>query len=169
MKSPRSSFDPDPPAVERPSLLVVDDMEAGRVATRAVLDTLDAIVFEARSGREALRLVLDRDFAVILLDVNMPIMDGFETAARIRELDRAKQVPIIFHTSTYEGEFQRFKGYAAGAVDFLVEPVAPEVLRSKAAVFLDLFRKTEHLRHFFGKPVHRGEPGRRPDAGLLAR
>jgi len=100
----------------------------------------------ARSGREALKEVLDQDFALILLDVVMPGVDGYETAVLIRERPRSRQAPIIFLTANDWGAQHVFRGYTVGAVDYLVKPVAPDVLRSKVAVFVELFNKQEALR-----------------------
>src|SRR5678810_149623 len=98
-----------------------------------------------RSGSEALREVLNREFAVILLDVNMPDIDGLETAKLIRQYKRSAHTPIIFITA-YADEMQTAQGYSLGAVDYILSPVVPEVLRSKVAVFVDLFRKTQQVQ-----------------------
>src|SRR5262245_6378806 len=100
----------------------------------------------APSGEEALRLVLKHDFAVILLDVRMPGIDGFETARMIRGRERSRLTPIIFLTAAADEMTSMFRGYEVGAVDYLMKPVVPDVLKSKVAVFVELFRKTERLR-----------------------
>jgi len=128
-------------------ILVVDDRAAQRRALSTVVADLGAKVVEADSGREALRLLLQRDFAVILLDVNMPDMDGFETAALIRQRGRSEQTPIIFVTA-FGDETHASRGYQLGAVDYIQTPVDPQALRSKVNVLVDLHRKTEEAtRH----------------------
>jgi signal transduction histidine kinase len=131
--SPASSGD----AVDRADILVVDDLPEKLLVFETVLGDLDQNLVLARSGAEALRQVLRRDFAVILLDVNMPDMDGFETAALIRKYKRSSHTPIIFITS-YADEMQTARGYSLGAVDYIPSPVVPEVLRSKVRVFVEL-------------------------------
>jgi signal transduction histidine kinase/DNA-binding response OmpR family regulator len=128
-------------------ILVVDDRLAQRRALSTVVADLGAKVVEAESGREALRLLLQRDFAVILLDVNMPGMDGFETAALIRQRGRSEQTPIIFVTA-FGDETHASRGYQLGAVDYIQTPVDPQALRSKVTVLVELHRKTEEAtRH----------------------
>src|SRR3954447_15919861 len=127
------------------NILLVDDRPDKLLATEAVLEDLGQNVVRAYSGREALRYVLDREFAVILLDVNMPGMDGFETASLIRQRKSSQHVPIIFITA-FGDEMHAARGYSLGAVDYILAPVVPEVLRTKVAVFVDLYRKTEQTR-----------------------
>jgi signal transduction histidine kinase/DNA-binding response OmpR family regulator len=127
------------------SILLVDDRPEKLLALEAVLEDLGQTVVRAYSGREALRHVLNHEFAVILLDVNMPGMDGFETAQLIRQRKSSQHVPIIFITAMGD-EMHAARGYALGAVDYILSPVVPEVLRSKVAVFVDLFRKTEQVK-----------------------
>src|SRR5436309_5271605 len=134
-------------ADQKVNILLVDDRESNLLALEAILQGLDQNVVQARSGREALRRLLDDDFAVILMDVQMPDMDGFETAALIRERERSQLTPIIFITAFERNDVQMFKGYSLGAVDYLFKPVRPEVLRSKVSVFVELYRKTEQVRH----------------------
>ncbi len=128
-------------------ILIVDDNSTSLDAMENVLESENYEVLKAMSGAEALMMILRHEFALIFLDVRMPIMDGFETARLIRERQRSAHVPILFLTG-YGGEDvrQMFKGYSLGAVDYLVKPVAPEVLRSKTAVFVQLYRKNEILR-----------------------
>src|SRR5512135_734222 len=128
------------------NVLLVDDQPSNLLALEAVLAGTGLNLMRARSGEEALMRVLDDDFAVILMDVQMPEMDGFEAAALIRERDRSKHTPIIFLTAFQSTEQQVFQGYALGAVDFLSKPIVPAVLRSKVAVFVELFQKTEQVR-----------------------
>ena len=133
-------------AAERLEVLVVDDTERNLIALEASLSDLDARVVKARSGAEALRFMLRQDFALVLLDVRMPGMNGFETAELIRARDRSRQTPIIFLTAYDRTREQEVQGYALGAVDFLSKPVIPEVLRGKVSVLIDLHRKTEEIR-----------------------
>src|SRR5438552_15146290 len=95
---------------------------------------------------DALRLLLHQEFAVIILDVDMPIIDGFETAALIREREKSRHTPIIFLTAINKGEQHAFKGYSLGAVDYLTKPVVPELLRSKYVAFVELRKKTEEVK-----------------------
>jgi two-component system sensor histidine kinase/response regulator len=120
------------------NVLLVDNRPANLLALKTVLEDLNAQLFLASSGFEALREVLNTDFAVILLDVQMPEMDGFETARRIRERDRSRKTPIIFLTAEPHTDEKVFQGYSVGAVDFLIKPVMPQILRAKVRVFLDL-------------------------------
>lgn len=131
---------------EKVNILLVDDEPSSLVALEAVLSPLGQNIVNAHSGIEALRYVLAMDLAVIILDVQMPVIDGFETAALIRERERSKATPIIFLTAALRSEAMVFKGYSIGAVDYLIKPVIPEVLRSKVEVFVDLARKTTQLR-----------------------
>jgi len=128
------------------NILVVDDRDENLVALEAVLSDPGYRIVRARSGREALKEVLDQDFALILLDVVMPGVDGYETAVLIRERPRSRQTPIIFLTANDWGVQHVFRGYTVGAVDYLVKPVSADVLRSKVAVFVELFNNQEALR-----------------------
>jgi PAS domain S-box-containing protein len=121
------------------SILVVDDNAAKRLALKAVLAPLKYSVVEAVSGLDALRCVLAQDFAVILLDVRMPNMDGFETAARIRQRKRSEMTPIIFITAFKDDELVTAERYSQSAVDFIFAPVEPAVLRAKVSVFAKMF------------------------------
>ncbi|MFI5197057.1 MAG: response regulator [Thermoanaerobaculia bacterium] len=132
------------PAGDRAAILLVDDKPGKLLALRAVLSDLGEEIVEAQSGREALRHVLGREFCVILLDVNMPVMDGFETASLIRQRKLSEHTPIIFVTA-YGDDTHVARGYSLGAVDYIVAPVVPDVLRSKVAVFVDLFRKAAQI------------------------
>src|SRR4051794_15650140 len=134
------------PAVPPVDVLVVDDQESNLLAVEAMLADLPIHLVTATSGREALGHVLRQDFALILMDVMMPEMDGFETAELIRGRKRSQHTPIIFLTAFAHDEVAVFKGYARGAVDYLSKPVPPQVLRSKVAVFVDIFRKTEEVK-----------------------
>ncbi|MFN2475946.1 MAG: response regulator [Chthoniobacterales bacterium] len=131
---------------EKVSILLVDDRPDKLLAHEAVLAELGEDLVRANSGSEALRCLLQRDFAVILLDVNMPVMDGFETAAMIRQRPRSETTPIIFISAVNDTENHVSRGYSLGAVDYILTPVVPEILRAKIAVFVDLFRKTEQVK-----------------------
>ena len=134
------------PAVERRmKILLVDDTPENLVSLEATLSGLGQELVLASSGREALRHVLNDDFAAILLDVRMPDMDGFETAEMIRSRPRSREIPILFLTG-YRNEEHLFRGYDLGAVDFLFKPIVPEVLRSKVAVFVELSRSNAKLK-----------------------
>jgi PAS domain S-box-containing protein len=126
-------------------ILLVDDTPENLVSLEAALNSLGEELVLAHSGTEALRHLLDHDFAAILLDVKMPDMDGFETAELIRNRPRSRETPILFLTG-YRNEEHLFRGYDLGAVDFLFKPIVPEVLRSKVAVFVELSRKADLLR-----------------------
>jgi two-component system sensor histidine kinase/response regulator len=136
----------DRPVDDRVNILLVDDQPANLVALEAMLQGLGQNLIKAESGREALRWLLTHEFAVILLDVKMPEMDGFETAQLIRERDKSRHTPILFLTAGDNTQTQVVRGYAVGAVDYLVKPVVPEFVRSKVAVFVELAKKNELLR-----------------------
>lgn len=124
------------------NILLVDDQPEGLVALEAILKDLGQNLVLAKSGLEALRHVLDTNFALILLDVQMPGMNGFETAEAIRQRERSKHTPIIFLTAAYRSDVNVFQGYASGAVDYMFKPVEPEILRSKVRVFIELALRT---------------------------
>jgi signal transduction histidine kinase len=130
--------------LDRARVLIVDDLPEKLLVYRSVLEDLDAELVIARSGTEALKLILNNDFAVILLDVNMPGMDGLETASLIRRYRRSQRTPIIFVTA-YADELQTSRGYELGAVDYILSPVIPEMLRSKVRVFIELDRAHAEL------------------------
>jgi len=127
------------------NILIVDDLPEKHVVMTSILEELGQNLVSARSGREALRLILEMEFAVILLDVNMPDIDGLETASLIRQYKKTSQTPILFITA-YVDEEQAAKGYALGAVDYISSPVVPGVLRSKVKVFVDLHRMNLQLQ-----------------------
>jgi signal transduction histidine kinase len=127
-------------------ILLVDDEPKSLYALQELLSTLGETLMTAPSGEEALRLVLKHDFAVILLDVRMPGIDGFETAKLIRNRERSRLTPIIFLTAAADEMTSMFRGYEVGAVDYLMKPVVPEILKSKVAVFVELHRKSERLK-----------------------
>lgn len=136
------------PAKTKVNLLVVDDDATKRFALRTVLAPLDERVIEASSGADALRQLLREEFAVILLDVRMPVMDGFETAQLIRQRPRSELTPIIFVTALDQAETDMGRGYNLGAVDFIFAPVVPAILRAKVTVFSDLYRAQQELRRY---------------------
>lgn len=127
-------------------ILLVDDAPDKLLALEAALGDYGERVVKAESGSEALRLVLKRDFAVILLDINMPGMDGFETATLIRQRKSSAHTPIIFITSFSTADVEVYRGYSLGAVDYLFTPVTPEVLRSKVSVFVELAKKNREIQ-----------------------
>src|SRR4051794_18538619 len=133
---------PEPKA----SILLVDDNPANLLSLRALLDGLGHNLVEVRSGREALRRVQAEDFAVVLLDVLMPGLSGFETARLIRDQDRSRHTPIIFLTATDIDRLQLEEAYALGAVDFLVKPLLPVALQSKVRGFVELFQDKQRAR-----------------------
>ena len=135
----------DPAADRRMKILLVDDTPDNLVSIEAALSGLGEELVLANSGKEALRHLLQEDFAAILLDVRMPDMDGFETAELIRSRPRSRQTPILFLTG-YRNEEHLFRGYDLGAVDFLFKPIVPGVLRSKVAVFVEMSRGNARLK-----------------------
>ena len=135
--------------VQRPArvnVLLVDDRPENLLALEAILNSPSYNLVQANSGTEALRCLLNQDFAVILLDVQMPGMDGFETATLIRSRDRSRSTPIIFITAFSSNDTHVFKGYSLGAVDYLFKPLKPEILTSKVQVFVELFQKTVEVK-----------------------
>lgn len=133
----------DPPGIDE--ILVVDDNRANLVAIQAALFGLGGRVVTASSGPEALRRLLERDFALLILDVQMPTMDGFETARLIRARQRSRHTPIIFVTAHHRDDRDVSQAYQLGAVDFLFKPIVPEILRAKATVFLQLQERTREV------------------------
>ncbi|ACY98198.1 MULTISPECIES: response regulator [Thermomonospora] len=131
---------------DKAKILLVDDREENLVALEAILSSLDQDLVRARSGEEALKALLTDEYAVILLDVVMPGMDGFETARDIKRRKKTRDVPIIFLTAVDSDPDYAFRGYAAGAVDFIAKPFDPWVLRAKVSVFVELHRKNRQLR-----------------------
>jgi two-component sensor histidine kinase len=129
---------------ERADILVVDDLPEKHLAYHVVLEDLGQNLVAVTSGEDALKLLLEREFAVILLDVNMPGMSGLETAALIRGRRKSRHTPIIFVTA-FADDVQTVEGYALGAVDYILAPVVPEILRAKVKVFVDLYRARAEL------------------------
>jgi CheY-like chemotaxis protein len=131
---------------QKVNILLVDDNPSNLLALETILQAPDRNLVRASSGEEALRFLLDDDAAVILLDVHMPSISGLETAALIRGRERTRGVPIIFLTAYSAGDLSVSQGYSLGAVDYIIKPIDPEALRSKVAVFVDLYRKTEQIK-----------------------
>jgi PAS domain S-box-containing protein len=128
------------------SILLVDDHPPNLVALEAALEPLGQRLVQARSGEEALQRLATEDFAAVLLDVQMPGLDGYQTARLIKSQERSRHVPLLFLTANQRDERQMLRGYAQGAVDYLLKPLDPDVLRAKVAVFVDLYQRQEQLR-----------------------
>ena len=127
-------------------ILLVDDRAENLYALEVILSNKNYLCVKAISGREALKILRrEQDFAIILMDVQMPVMDGFETVELIRQIDNLKHVPIIFLTASMDNSVHIFKGYQSGAVDYMIKPLSPEILKAKVAVFVDLYQKTHEL------------------------
>ncbi|MGP4029072.1 response regulator [Actinomadura sp. 3N407] len=131
---------------DKAKILLVDDREENLIALEAILSSLDQDLVRARSGEDALKALLTDEYAVILLDVVMPGMDGFETARDIKRRKKTRDLPIIFLTAVNSDPDYAFRGYAAGAVDFISKPFDPWVLRAKVSVFVELHNKNKQLR-----------------------
>jgi signal transduction histidine kinase len=145
---------PDPFFEEKCDILIVDDLQEKLLVFKTILEELGQNLVMVRSGSEALREVLHREFAVILLDVNMPDIDGLETARLIRQYKKSAHTPIIFITA-YADEMQTAQGYSLGAVDYILSPVVPDVLRSKVRVFVDLYQMQQRTKAMAGEQVAR--------------
>ena len=137
--------------VLRPRILVVDDIHANRVAMRRLLAQVDAEIVEAASGAEALAACLETQFALILLDVQMPDMDGFEVAELLSGQGELSQTPVIFVTANYTAEMDALQGYELGAVDYLTKPVNETVLLAKVRAFLELYRTRGRLQQLLSQ------------------
>jgi len=149
MTSPRRGLvESEPKPQSTVSILIVDDDSTKRFALKTILAPLGEDVVEASSGADALRQLLRQEFAVLLLDVRMPMMDGFETAQLIRQRPRSQLTPIIFVTALDQAETDMGRGYDLGAVDFVFAPVVPAILRAKVAVFVELYRAQQELRRY---------------------
>ena len=139
---PPTTADAQAPA----TILLVDDQPGRLLSYRAILEPLGENLIEARSGVEALKLLMEHECALILLDVNMPGMDGFETASLIHQHPRYEKTPIIFVTAVNVSDLDRLRGYKLGAVDYVMVPVIPEIMRSKVSVLVELYRKRRELQ-----------------------
>lgn len=137
------------------SILLVDDKPENLLSLEAILEGLGQNLVKARSGPEALREVLRHDFAVILIDVQMPGMDGFETVDLIKERERSRHTPVIFLTALSQGDAFISRGYSVGAVDYILKPIVPESLRSKVSVFVDLFKMSREVKRLNEDLKHR--------------
>ncbi|MDX1952694.1 MAG: response regulator [Verrucomicrobiota bacterium] len=133
------------PENDKVSILLVDDNPEKLLAIESVLEKLGQNLVRAHSGEEALRLLLRKEFALILMDVNMPVMDGFETASMIRKRRSLEHIPIIFVTALSTTDSDVFKGYSFGAVDYVLTPIVPEILRTKVGVFIELWKQKKAL------------------------
>lgn len=133
--------------VEKVDILLVDDRPENLLALESLLESPGVNIVKAASGNEALGLMLEQDFALVLLDVQMPGMDGFETAELMRGTEKTRQVPIIFVTAISTEQQHVFKGYEAGAVDYLFKPIVPEFLRTKVKVFCELFQQKNIIKN----------------------
>src|SRR5881392_964735 len=131
---------------EKINILLVDDSPTNLLALESILRDPARNLIRASCGEEALRYLLDNEAALVLLDVYMPGIDGLETAELIRGREKSRDIPIIFLTANSTGVRHLTRGYSLGAVDYIVKPVEPEILRSKVAVFVDLFRKNREIR-----------------------
>ncbi|MDR3419588.1 MAG: diguanylate cyclase [Nevskia sp.] len=138
-------------ALPRPKVLVVDDTPANLLVMRKLLAKVDADLVEAHSGNAALSATLDHEFALVLLDVQMPDMDGFEVAGFLSQEETTRDTPIIFVTAAYADDMNRIKGYGSGAVDYIIKPINDVILLSKVRVFLDLYRGRQELRRLLSE------------------
>ncbi len=132
---------------KKSNILIVDDRPENILSLEALLDAPDMNIIKAYSGNEALGMILEYDFALVLLDVQMPEMDGFETAELMRSNTRTKHIPIIFVTAINKDQQHVFKGYQAGAVDYIFKPLEPEILKNKVNVFLELHSQKAALKN----------------------
>jgi CheY-like chemotaxis protein len=148
---------------EKAKILLVDDRDENLVALEAILSSLDQELVSVQSGEAALKALLTDEFAVILLDVVMPGMDGFETATHIKRRVKTRDIPIIFLTAVNADPDYAFRGYAAGAVDYIAKPFDPWVLRAKVSVFVELYNKNRQLKE--QAELLRARIGDTPDAG----
>ncbi|MFT4015169.1 MAG: diguanylate cyclase [Paracoccus sp. (in: a-proteobacteria)] len=139
------SLPTDPARADRPRILIVDDISANLTAMRVLLRRLDAEIVAAQSGNEALSLALDHNFALVLLDVQMPGMDGFEVASLLRDNPFSAETPIIFMTASNTDELSQLRGYDSGAIDYIGKPINESILLSKVGLFLELYRSRQQL------------------------
>ncbi len=139
---------------EKVNMLMVDDQPAKLLSYEVILNELGENLLMAGSGREALEHLLKTDIAIVLMDVSMPELDGFELAALIRQHPRYEQTAILFISAVHLTDLDRLKGYEHGAVDYIAVPVVPEILRAKVRVFADLYRKTHQLARLLRRDGH---------------
>ncbi len=131
--------------MEKPKILIVDDKLANIISMETLLNEFKVEFIRAQSGQEALRCTLDNEFALILIDVHMPNMDGYETIELLRQVEKTKYIPVIFVSAVYSSDFYQIKGIKSGAVDFIVKPIKPEVLIGKVQIFLDIYLQKKNL------------------------
>ena len=143
--------------VSRPKILIVDDQAENLFALQKLLATLEVEVYQASSGNDALGLALEHEFAVAILDVQMPEMDGYELVELLRGNESTATLPIIFVSAVYSDEYHHRKGYDAGAVDFISKPFIPEILLSKIKIFVDLYQQRHQLQAVIGELNHANE------------
>ena len=155
-------------SLSQANILIVDDDPNTLVALQELLQGVAHRVVTASSGEDALRRVLKQDFAAVLLDARMPGMDGFETARLIREREQSRHTPIIFLTGAFEDVHSVFRGYEAGAVDYIVKPLVPEILRSKISVFVELYNKNAVLIREIAERKRAGDHLRKSEENLRA-
>lgn len=136
------------PPADHVNILLVDDHPENLLALEATLEPLGHCLVKATSGSEALKHLLSHEFAVILLDVRMPDMDGFETAVLIRQREKTRHVPVIFITANNKDERQVLQAYSIGAVDYIAKPFEPEILRSKVSIFVELFEQAQEIKRY---------------------
>lgn len=139
---------PKKPAVNRPKILIVDDRPQNLQVLEVLLQDLGAELVRASSGNEALAKTLDHEFALVLLDVQMPEMDGYETAELLRKAEATRYLPVIFISAIFSGDYYKIRGIETGAVDFIEKPIVPEILRGKVRVFLDLYAGRQKMQRF---------------------
>ncbi len=132
-------------ASEKPRILLVDDQQGNLLALEVLLDEFDASLIRAGSGNEALKIILNQKIALVLLDVQMPDMDGFEVARLMQQTSRSQKIPIIFVTAINQNMAHMLQAYENGAADFLTKPIEPLILKSKVRIFLDLYRKNREI------------------------
>lgn len=131
----------------QPKILLVDDREDNLLSIEAILSPSGYLFYKACSGKDALKILLEEtDFAIILMDVKMPILNGFETATLIYEREKLKHIPIIFITANNYGDENIYKGFQSGGIDYILKPINPEVLRAKVSVFINLYKKNRLLQ-----------------------
>ncbi len=136
--------------VEKPKILIVDDKPSNLIALQTTLDVVDAEFVQANSGNEALKKILHNDFALAIIDVQMPGMDGYELTQFIRSREQSKNLPVIFLSAIYSDDFHVFKGYESGGVDFITKPFEPKILINKIIVFLELYEQKKELQRSAG-------------------
>ncbi|MBT4576471.1 MAG: response regulator [Candidatus Cloacimonetes bacterium] len=133
--------------MNKPKILIVDDRIENLVALETLLSDINADIIRANSGNEALQYSLEHEFALVLIDVQMPDMDGFETVKLMRHVEKTKYVPVIFVSAIYSDDFYKIKGVESGAVDFITKPIIPEILLGKVTIFLELYAQKKKLEN----------------------